>query len=249
MVDGKMSTRADRFGGHGFGSLEAALSWLDEETSFITAALRHSRGVDQRTVLDLLGALCDYCLLRGDLYRLGEIDELAASVGQGPLSRSVRWRTGIAARQIGELDKAHTTLASVVSSYREDHQDPGAALALCSLGITLHHQGKLAEAADRLREALALQEPEALAADRGWTLHALAAVERDRGGSRRRWRCSTAPSRCTGRTSPRTARRGRTSSTDRCCCCAVTCRAPGPSCGPPSTGTGGSTTGAARPGR
>ncbi|MYV68444.1 tetratricopeptide repeat protein, partial [Streptomyces sp. SID2131] len=181
MVDGKMSTRADRFGGHGFGSLEAALSWLDEETSFITAALRHSRGVDQRTVLDLLGALCDYCLLRGDLYRLGEIDELAASVGQGPLSRSVRWRTGIAARQIGELDKARTTLASVVSSYREDHQDPGAALALCSLGITLHHQGKLAEAADRLREALALQEPEALAADRGWTLHALAAVERDRG--------------------------------------------------------------------
>ncbi|MGW9440585.1 tetratricopeptide repeat protein [Streptomyces sp. NPDC055607] len=181
MVDGKMSTRADRFGGHGFGSLEAALSWLDEETSFITAALRHSRGVDQRTVLDLLGALCDYCLLRGDLYRLGEIDELAASVGQGPLSRSVRWRTGIAARQIGELDKARTTLASVISSYREDHQDPGAALALCSLGITLHHQGKLAEAADRLREALALQEPEALAADRGWTLHALAAVERDRG--------------------------------------------------------------------
>ncbi|MFJ3813375.1 tetratricopeptide repeat protein [Streptomyces sp. NPDC090056] len=181
MVDGKMSTRADRFGGHGFGSLEAALNWLDEETSFITAALRHSRGVDQRTVLDLLGALCDYCLLRGDLYRLGEIDELAASVGQGPLSRSVRWRTGIAARQIGELDKARTTLTSVVSSYREDRRDPEAALALCSLGITLHHQGKLAEAAERLREALALQEPEALAADRGWTLHALAAVERDRG--------------------------------------------------------------------
>ncbi|MYS11586.1 tetratricopeptide repeat protein, partial [Streptomyces sp. SID6041] len=181
MVDGKMSTRANRFDGHGFGSLEAALSWLDEESSFITAALRHTEGVDQQTVLDLLGALCDYCLLRGDLYRLGEINELAEAVGQGQLSRSVQWRTGIAARQLGELDKARTTLTSVVSLYQEARQDPGAALALCSLGITLHHQGRLAEAAARLREALALQEPEALAADRGWTLHALAAVERDRG--------------------------------------------------------------------
>ncbi|MFE6058764.1 tetratricopeptide repeat protein [Streptomyces sp. NPDC056431] len=181
MVDGKMSTRADRFDGHGFGSLEAALSWLDEESSFITAALRHTEGVDQQTVLDLLGALCDHCLLRGDLYRLGEINELAESVGQGQLSRSVQWRTGIAARQLGELDKARTTLTSVVSLYQEAHQDPGAALALCSLGITLHHQGRLTDAAARLREALALQEPEALAADRGWTLHALAAVERDRG--------------------------------------------------------------------
>ncbi|WP_329282417.1 tetratricopeptide repeat protein [Streptomyces sp. NBC_00691] len=181
MVDGKMSTRADRFGGHGFGSLEAALSWLDEESSFITAALRHTEGVDQQTVLDLLGALCDYCLLRGDLYRLGEINELAEAVGQGQLSRSVQWRTGIAARQIGDLDKARTTLTSVVSLYQEARQEPGAALALCSLGITLHHQGRLTDAAARLREALALQEPEALAADRGWTLHALAAVERDRG--------------------------------------------------------------------
>ncbi|WP_435974337.1 AAA family ATPase [Streptomyces sp. Qhu_M48] len=180
MVDGKMSTRANRFDGHGFGSLEAALSWLDEESSFITAALRHTAGVDQQTVLDLLGALCDYCLLRGDLYRLGEINELVVSVGQGQLARSVQWRTGIAARQIGELDRARTTLTSVVSLYQEAHQDAGAALALCSLGITLHHQGRLGEAADRLREALALQEPEALAADRGWTLHALAAVERDR---------------------------------------------------------------------
>ncbi|WP_306329851.1 tetratricopeptide repeat protein, partial [Streptomyces venezuelae] len=180
MVDGKMSTRADRFDGHGFPTLEAALSWLDEESSFITAALRNADGVDQQTVLDLLGALCDHCLLRGDLYRLGEINELAESVGQGQLSRSVQWRTGIAARQLGELDKARTTLTSVVSLYQEAHQDAGAALALCSLGITLHHQGRLAEAAARLREALALQEPEALSADRGWTLHALAAVERDR---------------------------------------------------------------------
>ncbi|MFJ9812076.1 tetratricopeptide repeat protein [Streptomyces sp. NPDC101158] len=180
MVDGKMSTRADRFDGHGFGSLEAALRWLDEESSFITAALRHAEGVDQQTVLDLLGALCDYCLLRGDLYRLGEINELTDAVGQGLLSRSVQWRTGIAARQLGELDKARTTLTSVVSLYQEAHQDAGAALALCSLGITLHHQGNLVEAAARLREALALQEPASLAADRGWTLHALAAVERDR---------------------------------------------------------------------
>ncbi|WP_137993682.1 tetratricopeptide repeat protein [Streptomyces vilmorinianum] len=180
MVDGKMSTRADRFDGHGFGSLEAALRWLDEESSFITAALRHAEGVDQQTVLNLLGALCDYCLLRGDLYRLGEINELTDAVGQGLLSRSVQWRTGIAARQLGELDKARTTLTSVVSLYQEAHQDAGAALALCSLGITLHHQGNLAEASAKLREALALQEPDSLAADRGWTLHALAAVERDR---------------------------------------------------------------------
>ncbi|MEU9999757.1 tetratricopeptide repeat protein [Streptomyces sp. NPDC050848] len=180
MVDGKMSTRADRFDGHGFGSLDAALRWLDDESSFITSALRHAEGVDQQAVLNLLGALCDYCLLRGDLYRLGEINELTDAVGQGLLSRSVQWRTGIAARQLGELDKARTTLTSVVSLYQEAHQDAGAALALCSLGITLHHQGNLAEASVKLREALELQEPASLAADRGWTMHALAAVERDR---------------------------------------------------------------------
>ncbi|MFD9478073.1 MULTISPECIES: tetratricopeptide repeat protein [Streptomyces] len=189
MVDGKMSTRADQFGGHGFPSLDAALRWLDDESSFITAALRHSEGVDQQAVLDLLGALCDFCLLRGDLYRLGEIDELTQVVAagqnglkgqQGRLVRSVQWRTGIAARQLGELDKARTTLASVVDQYMEADQEAAAAMALVSLGITLHHQGNLPEAAVRIREALVLQEPPELAGDRAWGLHALAAVERDR---------------------------------------------------------------------
>ncbi|MFE5562031.1 tetratricopeptide repeat protein [Streptomyces sp. NPDC056544] len=194
MVDGKMSTRANTFlkgpvGGHGFTSLDAALRWLDDESSFITAALRHSEGVDQQAVLDLLGALCDFCLLRGDLYRLGEIDELTQVVAagqngikgqQGLLVRSVQWRTGIAARQLGELDKARTTLASVVDQYMEADQEAAAAMALVSLGITLHHQGNLPEAAVRIREALVLQEPPELAGDRAWGLHALAAVERDR---------------------------------------------------------------------
>ncbi|MFE4688824.1 tetratricopeptide repeat protein [Streptomyces sp. NPDC056749] len=180
MVDGKMSTRAGQFGSHGFSSLDAALRWLDDESSFITSALRHTEGVDQRSVLHLLGALCDYCLLRGDLYRLGEISELTRAVDQGLLERSVQWRTGIAARQLGELDKARTTLSSVVGLYREAQNDAGAALALCSLGITLHHQGNLTEASARLREALALQESPEQAEDRAWSLHALAAVERDR---------------------------------------------------------------------
>ncbi|MFF4184722.1 tetratricopeptide repeat protein [Streptomyces sp. NPDC001691] len=180
MVDGKMSTRAGQFGGHGFPSLDAALRWLDDESSFITAALRQAEGVDQEAVLSLLGALCDYCLLRGDLYRLGEISELTQAVDQGLLVRSVQWRTGIAARQLGELDTARTTLSSVVNLYREAQHDAGQALALCSLGITLHHQGNLAEAAARLREAIDLQAGEELAGDRAWSLHALAAVERDR---------------------------------------------------------------------
>ncbi|WP_369020333.1 tetratricopeptide repeat protein [Streptomyces californicus] len=185
MVDGKMSTRAGQFGSHGFGSLDSALRWLDDESSFITSALRHAEGVDQATVLHLLGALCDYCLLRGDLYRLGEISELTQAVDQGLLERSVQWRTGIAARQLGELDKARTTLSSVVGLYHEAQNDAGEALALCSLGITLHHQGNLTEAAARLEEALALQSSEAQAEDRAWSLHALAAVERDRGDLRR----------------------------------------------------------------
>ncbi|MEU9034302.1 tetratricopeptide repeat protein [Streptomyces sp. NPDC048352] len=186
MVDGKMSTRANpvsksnAVGGHGFPSLDAALRWLDEESSFITAALRHSEGVDQQAVLDLLGALCDFCLLRGDLYRLGEINELARAVDQGRLHRSVQWRTGIAARQLGDLDKSRTTLTSLVDQYREARQEAGAGMALVSLGITLHHQGNLPEAAARIREALVLQEAEELAGDRAWALHALAAVERDR---------------------------------------------------------------------
>ncbi|MEU8963009.1 tetratricopeptide repeat protein [Streptomyces sp. NPDC048491] len=180
MVDGKMSTRAGQFGGHGFPSLDAALRWLDDESSFITAALRQAEGVDQEAVLSLLGALCDYCLLRGDLYRLGEISELTQAVDQGLLVRSVQWRTGIAARQLGELDTARTTLSSVVNLYREAQHDAGQALALCSLGITLHHQGNLAEASVRLREAIDLQAGEELSGDRAWSLHALAAVERDR---------------------------------------------------------------------
>ncbi|MGW2845344.1 tetratricopeptide repeat protein [Streptomyces sp. NPDC001274] len=180
MVDGKMSTRAGQFGSHGFNSLDAALGWLDHETSFITSALRHAEGVDQRAVLDLLGALCDYCLLRGDLYRLGEISELTQAVDKGLLERSVQWRTGIAARQLGELDKARTTLSSVVGLYREAENDAGTALALCSLGITLHHQGSLTEAAARLREAIGLQSSPEQAEDRAWSMHALAAVERDR---------------------------------------------------------------------
>jgi tetratricopeptide (TPR) repeat protein len=181
LVDGNMSTRSDRFSPHGFTSLDEALRWLDDESSFITAALRHAEGVNQGAVLNLLGALCDYCLLRGDLYRLGEISELAQAVDQGLLVRSVQWRTGIAARQLGELDKARTTLTSVVDLYMEAHHDAGAARALCSLGITLHHQGQLTEAAARLQEALDLQSPPELATDRAWTMHALAAVERDRG--------------------------------------------------------------------
>ncbi|MFJ1643311.1 tetratricopeptide repeat protein [Streptomyces sp. NPDC088256] len=180
MVDGKMSTRAGQFGSHGFGSLDSALSWLDEESSFITSALRHAEGVDQGAVLDLLGALCDYCLLRGDLYRLGEISELTQAVDKGLLERSVQWRTGIAARQLGELDKARTTLSSVVGLYREAQNGAGTALALCSLGITLHHQGNLTEASARLREAIELQASEEQAEDRAWSMHALAAVERDR---------------------------------------------------------------------
>ncbi|MFF1477631.1 tetratricopeptide repeat protein [Streptomyces sp. NPDC058301] len=180
MVDGKLSTRAGQFGGHGFTSLDAALRWLDDESSFITAALRDAEDVDQQAVLNLLGALCDYCLLRGDLYRLGEISELTQAVDQGLLERSVRWRTGIAARQLGELDTARTTLTSVVGLYREAQNDAGAALALASLGITLHHQGNLTEAAARLREAIELQSPPEQDEDRAWSLHALAAVERDR---------------------------------------------------------------------
>lgn len=187
LVDGKTSTRADTafqsstVGPHGFTSLDAALRWLDDESSFITSALRSAEGVNQEAVLNLLGALCDYCLLRGDLYRLGEISELTQAVDQGLLVRSVQWRTGIAARQLGELDTARTTLTSVVDLYFEAHHDAGAARALCSLGITLHHQGNLTEAEAKLKEAMDLQSSPDLAADRAWTMHALAAVERDRG--------------------------------------------------------------------
>ncbi|MEU4092657.1 tetratricopeptide repeat protein [Streptomyces sp. NPDC026673] len=185
LVDGRTSTRADRFGPQGFPSLDQALRWLDEESSFITAALRHSDGVDQRVVQHLLGALCDYCLLRGDLYRLGEISELAQGhrreADQSVLVRSVQWRTGIAARQLGELDKARSTLSSVVDLYFDAQHPAGAARALCSLGITLQQQGSLREAETKLREALELQAGDELRADRAWTQHALAAVLRDAG--------------------------------------------------------------------
>ena len=192
LVEGKTSTRAGRFGQHGFPSLELALRWLDEESSFITAALRETEGVDQAAVQALLGALCDYCLLRGDLYRLGEISELAqaqaAAQGRsGPdedrsvLVRSVAWRTGIAARQLGELDRSRSTLSAVVDLYFEAQHPAAAARALDSLGITLHHQGNLREAERKLREAVDIQAAPGLEEDRAWTMHALAAVLRDMG--------------------------------------------------------------------
>ncbi|MCF3144155.1 tetratricopeptide repeat protein [Streptomyces platensis] len=181
LVDGRTSTRADRFGSHGFTSLDAALQWLDDESSFITSALRHAdHGVDQAAVSHLLGALADYCLLRGDLYRLGELSELTRAVGKGLLVRSVQWRTGVAARQLGELDTARTTLSSVVDLYFEAHHPAGAARALRDLGITLQQQGHLTDASAKLREALDLQSGADMHGDRAWTLHALAAVERDR---------------------------------------------------------------------
>ncbi|MER7397993.1 tetratricopeptide repeat protein [Streptomyces sp. NPDC000151] len=181
LVDGNTSTRADRFGSHGFTSLDAALQWLDDETSFITSALRHAdQDVDQATLSHLLGALADYCLLRGDLYRLGELNELTKAADKGLLARSVQWRTGVAARQLGELDKARTTLSSVVDLYFEAEHPVGAARALRDLGITLQQQGNLTEAAAKLREALTMQGGDAMRGDRAWTLHALAAVERDR---------------------------------------------------------------------
>ncbi|UNO40189.1 tetratricopeptide repeat protein [Streptomyces sp. MST-110588] len=181
LVDGRTSTRADRFGSHGFTSLDAALQWLDDETGFITSALRHAdQDVDQAAVSHLLGALADYCLLRGDLYQLGELSELTKAADQGLLVRSVRWRTGVAARQLGELSTARTTLSSVVDLYFQAQHPAGAARALRDLGITLQQQGNLTEAAARLREALAMQTEEELQGDRAWTLHALAAVERDR---------------------------------------------------------------------
>src|SRR5690606_39054070 len=103
-------------------------------------------------------ALCDYCLLRGDLYRLGELNELTQAVNEGLLTRSVQWRTGVAARQLGELDRARTTLSSVVTLYEQAHHEAGTARALRDLGITLQHQGRLREAGDRLRRALDLQQ-------------------------------------------------------------------------------------------
>lgn len=181
LVDGNTSTRADRFGSHGFTSLDAALQWLDDETSFITAALRHAdQDVDQATVSHLLGALADYCLLRGDLYRLGELTDLTKAADKGLLVRSVQWRTGVAARQLGELDQARTTLSSVVDLYFQADHPAGAARALRDLGITLQQQGNLTEAAAKLREALEMQSGDDMRGDRAWTLHALAAVERDR---------------------------------------------------------------------
>lgn len=186
-VEGVSSSRAVRAPVRGFDSLDAALSWLDEESSFITAALRQSGDVRPSAVQALVEALCDYCLLRGDLYRLGGLAELAQTLGRDPLIRAVALRTGIAARQLGQLDRARATLSSVVSLYREGGNEADAARALCSLGITLHHRGSLAEAEAELREAAALQGPDERRADRAWTLHALGAVRRDRGGLAEAW--------------------------------------------------------------
>lgn len=177
LVDGKLSTRSNRLDLHGFVSLDAALRWLDDEMSFIISTLRHTSDADQAVVLHLVGALVDYCLLRGDLFSLGELNEVAE---RGMLAPSVQRGRGVAARQLGELDQSRSTLSSVVSLYREAQNEAGEARALRDLGITLRQQGNLLEAGARLREALELQQTDELRGDRAWTLHALAAVECDR---------------------------------------------------------------------
>ncbi len=250
MVDGKMSTRAGQFGSHGFGSLDSALRWLDDESSFITSALRHAEGVDQATVLHLLGALCDYCLLRGDLYRLGEISELTQAVDQGLLERSVQWRTGIAARQLGELDKARTTLSSVVGLYHEAQNDAGEALALCSLGITPAPPGQSDRGGGPARRGAGA--PVVRGAGRGPGVVAARAGRRGAGPGRSAEGAGAAGRRAAAAPGGRVAargRRGRSSSSGRCDCG----RARSPwrrrRWAPPWSCTGGPVTGAARRGR
>ncbi|EDY46029.2 regulatory protein [Streptomyces sp. SPB074] len=104
LVNGKTSTRVGAPGPRGFASLEAALRWLDEESSFITAALRKAEGVDQRAVLDLLGALCDYCLLRRGPLPPGRDQRVDRGGGQGAaraLGAVAQGHRGAAARRAG----------------------------------------------------------------------------------------------------------------------------------------------------
>lgn len=249
LVDGNMSTRAGQTGPHGFTSLDAALRWLDDESSFITAALRHAEGVNQDAVLGLLGALCDYCLLRGDLYRLGEIQELAQSIDQGLLMRSVQWRTGIAARQLGELDKARTTLSSVVDLYREAHHRAGEGRALCSSAspcTTRANSPRRPGGCRRRSTFRRRRRRRATAAGRCTRSRRSSATARTYA---RRSPCSPTRSPCTARTSRCTARRGRTSSSASSACGWATCRVRRRSCGRRSTCTGRPATAAARPGR
>ncbi|CAM5398682.1 hypothetical protein STENM327S_02695 [Streptomyces tendae] len=180
LVDGNMSTRSNQFGQYGFTSLDEALRWLDDESSFITATLRHAEGVDQGAVLNLLGALCDYCLLRGDLYRLGEISELAQSVDQGLLAAlgavAHRYR-GPAAGRAGQ--GAHDAgLRGRPVPGRPSRRRGGAGPVLA--GDHAAPPGQPDRRGGQLPGALDLQAAPELATDRAWTLHALAAVQRDR---------------------------------------------------------------------
>ena len=141
--------------------------------------------------------------------------------------RSVQWRTGIAARQLGELDKARTTLSSVVDLYFEAHHDGGRG-----------PRAVLASASPCTTRAISRRRRPSSA--RRWS-----------SSPRPNWR-RTGPGRCTrwrrwsgtaaqiaealdllrealvaapGERVACTARRGRTSSSARCVCGWATCRA------------------------
>ncbi|CAM5738504.1 tetratricopeptide repeat protein [Streptomyces hirsutus] len=125
LVDGNMSTRSDRFGPYGFTSLDEALRWLDDESKRRSRRhWRHAEGVDPEGGAEPLGALATTACCA------------ATCTGSGSTTSSRRpWTKGCwcvrcsgapASRgQLGELDKARTTLTSVVDLYREAHTTRG----------------------------------------------------------------------------------------------------------------------------
>lgn len=164
-----------------FVSADAAVRWFEAERSFVTATLRRAGHAEPGDVQRLLVALCEFCVLRGDLYRLSRVNQLARALGRATMVNSALFHNAVAARQVGALARAQTDLEAMVDTQREASDPDGEARALRNLGITYHHEGRLTSAEAVLRKAVSHQGPAHLRYYRAWSLHALAAVVRDRG--------------------------------------------------------------------
>lgn len=181
LVDGNMSTRSDRFSPHGFTSLDEALRWLDDESSFITAdaAARGGRepggGAEPaRRAVRLLPAA------RRPLPS-GRDQRAGAGRGPGPAGPlgavAHRYRGPSAGRAGQGAYDADVGRRSVHGGPSRRGRGPCPVLPGDHPAPPGQSHGGGGEAAGG---AGSPGGPE-LATDRGWTMHALAAVERDRG--------------------------------------------------------------------
>ncbi|WP_221348329.1 tetratricopeptide repeat protein [Streptomyces beigongshangae] len=181
-----------------FSGPEVARLWLEEEKGAILRALQHAERSDPGITLDVVRALCSFCVTTGDSITLAMLVDVVDHAGRGAgdggsgLLNRIRCVIGLAigviARRDGQLQESCRQLMDVRAMFIADGDVVGEAWALRHIGVTQHCMGDFVPAMRylrRSRDLLAarerLGEPEA--GNRlAWVLHSLGALYAEVGG-------------------------------------------------------------------